>query len=79
MNLTIPHHIIDEQAAVTDLDAALTPIMQHLDPDKEQDLGGEAGVYFSSPSFEAWDQMSDEERGYYLLRFAEFICRAYGS
>lgn len=77
MNLSIPHELIDKQSQVKDLDNALLPILQHLDPDKEQDMGGEAGVWFSDQTFDDWPTLTDEARGYHLMKFSEFICNVY--
>ena len=74
MQLTVPFDLIEAQSNVANLDEALLPILRHLDPAKEQDLGGEAGAYFSGIS---WDGMSKDERAYTLHRFAEFVCNVY--
>lgn len=74
MNLTVPHDLIDAGARNDDLDAALLPILQHLDPDKEEDLAGLAGSLFSTI---VWSELNEEARGYKLMRFSEFVINTY--
>lgn len=60
--------LIERAAKNPDLDAALAPLMDHLDPRNERDLGGEAGVYFAD-KIEAWGTTSENDRREMLKRF----------
>jgi len=48
MNLhALTSELLDRSAQMQDLDAALLPLMEAVDPANQYDLGGEAGHYFS--------------------------------
>lgn len=60
--------LIDRAVMNGDLDAALAPIMDYMDPYNERDLGGEAGVWFAD-KIDGWTVASITDRREILRQF----------
>lgn len=73
--MTVPASMIETASLVDDLDDALAPIFQHLDPKNDFDLGGYAGMYFTTEAGK-WASRTPADRKSMLAWFIGSISTA---